>query len=64
MTVQLDHAAAFYQPKEPLLVDAGKRPFPVAAEQVKRSPAKFCRACGPSAIEEVAAVVNEAQPTR
>ena len=35
MTVQLDHAAAFYQPKEPLLVDAGKRPFPVAAEQVK-----------------------------
>ena len=45
------------------MIDAGKWPLSVATEQIERPPAKLCRACGPSAIEKTAAVINEAQPT-
>ena len=45
------------------MIDTGERPLPVAAEQIERPPAESSRACGPSAVEETTAVVNEAQPT-
>lgn len=45
------------------MIGAGERPLTVAAEQIERPPTESSRAYGPSAVEETAAVVNEAQPT-
>ena len=63
IAVQLDHGAAVDQPKQSQVFDAGERPLPITAKQIKRPPAESRRAPGPSAVEETAAVVDEAQPT-
>jgi hypothetical protein len=63
IAMQLDHGAALDQPKQSQVIDAGERPLPIAAEQIERPPAERDRVCGPSTVEETAAVVDEAQPT-
>ena len=45
------------------MIDTSEGPFPIAAEKVERPPAECGCACGPPAVEEPTAVVNEAQPT-
>jgi hypothetical protein len=44
------------------VIDAGERPLPIAAEQIKRAPAESRRTLSPSTVEKTATVVNEAQP--
>ena len=45
------------------MIDASECPFTIAAKQIERSPAESCCLSGPTAVEEPAAIVNEAQPT-
>jgi hypothetical protein len=60
--VELDDPAAVDEPEQTLVIEAGERAFPIAAEQVEWAPAERRRVCGPTAVEEAAAVVDEAQP--
>jgi hypothetical protein len=45
------------------MIDACEWPLSIAAEQIKRPPAKIRGFGGPTAVEETAAVIKEAQPS-
>jgi hypothetical protein len=62
--VQFNDGAAFDQPKQAQVINAGKRPLAVAAEQVERSPTQGLRTGSQAVIEETAAVVYKAPPAR
>jgi hypothetical protein len=62
ISMQFADAASVEQPGEPKMVDAGERPFAIAAEQIERSPTQGRGALCPTIVEEPAAVIDKLQP--
>jgi len=54
IAVQFRDRTAVEQPQQSEVINAGKRPIPIAAEQIERPPTECRCACGPSAVEETA----------
>jgi hypothetical protein len=62
ITAQINDSAAFDQPKQSQMIDTGKWPLAVAAEQVERPPAQRLDAGGSAAIEKSTAIIDELNP--